>query len=109
MTSQHPAIVSGSTVRGQRYDVLVVGADIKVQYRPVKLGPIIDGLRVVTDGLTVGETIVVSGLQRVRPGSPVTPARSIAAAMATAPSSAAVSEASAPLIFPIGVRAPATM
>jgi RND family efflux transporter MFP subunit len=55
--------------------VLVVGADNKVQYRPVKLGPIIDGLRVVTDGLTVGETIVVSGLQRVRPGSPVTPAR----------------------------------
>jgi len=46
-----------------------------VQYRPVKLGPIIDGLRVVTDGLTAGETIVVSGLQRVRPGSPVTPAR----------------------------------
>ena len=55
--------------------VLVVGADNKVQYRPVKLGPIIDGLRVVTEGLTAGETIVVSGLQRVRPGSPVTPAR----------------------------------
>jgi len=54
--------------------VLVVGADNKVQYRPVKLGPIIDGLRVVTDGLKAGETIVVSGLQRVRPGSPVTPA-----------------------------------
>jgi multidrug efflux system membrane fusion protein len=55
--------------------VLVVGADSKVEYRPVKLGPIIDGLRVVTDGLKAGETIVVSGLQRVRPGSPVTPAR----------------------------------
>jgi RND family efflux transporter MFP subunit len=55
--------------------VLVVGADNKVQYRPVKLGPIIDGLRVVTEGLTAGETVVVSGLQRVRPGSPVTPAR----------------------------------
>ena len=55
--------------------VLVVGADNKVEYRPVKLGPIIDGLRVVTDGLKAGETIVVSGLQRVRPGSPVTPAR----------------------------------
>jgi len=54
---------------------LVVGADNKVQYRPVKLGPIIDGLRVITDGLKPGETIVVNGLQRVRPGSPVTPAR----------------------------------
>ena len=55
--------------------VLVVGADNKVEYRPVKLGPIIDGLRVVTDGLKAGETIVVSGLQRVRPGTPVNPAR----------------------------------
>ena len=55
--------------------VLVVGADNKVQYRPVKLGPIIDGLRVITEGLKPGETIVVNGLQRVRPGSPVTPER----------------------------------
>ena len=53
--------------------VLVVGADNKVQYRPVKLGPIIDGLRVVTDGLHPGETIVVNGLQRVRPGAQVNP------------------------------------
>jgi hypothetical protein len=55
--------------------VLVVGADNKVQYRPVKLGPIIDGLRVITDGLTAGETIVVNGLQRVRPGAVVAPER----------------------------------
>ena len=55
--------------------VLVVGADNKVQYRPVKLGPIIDGLRVVTDGLKQGETIVVNGLQRVRPGATVNPER----------------------------------
>ena len=53
--------------------VLVVGTDNKVQYRPVKLGPIIDGLRVVTDGLHMGETVVVSGLQRVRPGAQVNP------------------------------------
>jgi multidrug efflux system membrane fusion protein len=55
--------------------VLVVGAGNKVEYRPVKLGPIIDGLRVVREGLSSGETIVVNGLQRVRPGSPVTPQR----------------------------------
>jgi multidrug efflux system membrane fusion protein len=53
--------------------VLVVGADNKVEYRPVKLGPVIDGLRVVREGLKVNDTIVVNGLQRVRPGSPVTP------------------------------------
>jgi len=55
--------------------VLVVGADNKVEYRPVKLGPIVDGLRVVREGLSAGDTIVVNGLQRVRPGSPVTPQR----------------------------------
>jgi RND family efflux transporter MFP subunit len=53
--------------------VLVVGAENKVEYRPVKLGPVIDGLRVVREGLKENETIVVNGLQRVRPGSPVTP------------------------------------
>jgi multidrug efflux system membrane fusion protein len=52
--------------------VFVVGADSKAEYRPVKLGPSIDGLRVVRDGLKAGEKIVVNGLQRVRPGSPVT-------------------------------------
>ncbi len=55
--------------------VLVVGADNKVEYRPVKLGPIIDGLRVVREGLKANDTIVVNGLQRVRPGSPVNPQR----------------------------------
>jgi RND family efflux transporter MFP subunit len=65
------AIGTDQTVRY----VLVVGADNKVQYRPVKLGPIIDGLRVVTDGLSAGETIVVNGLQRVRPGAVVAPER----------------------------------
>jgi RND family efflux transporter MFP subunit len=53
--------------------VLVVGADNKVEYRPVKLGPVIDGLRVVREGLKEHDTIVVNGLQRARPGSPITP------------------------------------
>jgi multidrug efflux system membrane fusion protein len=53
--------------------VLVVGADNKALYREVKLGPVIDGLRVVKLGLNGGEMIVVNGLQRVRPGDAVTP------------------------------------
>jgi multidrug efflux system membrane fusion protein len=52
--------------------VFVVGADSKAEYRPVKLGPVIDGLRVVREGLKPGEKIVINGLQRVRPGAPVT-------------------------------------
>jgi len=53
--------------------VLEVNADNKVQYRAVKLGPVVDGLRVVREGLAPGDSIVVNGLQRVRPGMPVTP------------------------------------
>lgn len=56
----------------QKY-VFVLGKDNTLAYRPVKLGPITDGLRVVRDGLHEGDVIVVSGLQRVRPGATVTP------------------------------------
>jgi RND family efflux transporter MFP subunit len=53
--------------------VFVVPPDNHVQYRAVKLGPLVDGLRVVRSGVKAGETIVVSGLQRVRPNVPITP------------------------------------
>jgi RND family efflux transporter MFP subunit len=53
--------------------VLRVGADNKIEYAPVKLGPVIDGLRVVREGLSANDVIVVKGLQQVRPGMPVTP------------------------------------
>ena len=53
--------------------VMVVDAEDKAQYREVTLGASVDGLRIVTAGLKPGERIVVNGLQRVRPGSPVAP------------------------------------
>ncbi|MEJ0034516.1 MAG: efflux RND transporter periplasmic adaptor subunit [Gammaproteobacteria bacterium] len=53
--------------------VFVVPPDNHVQYRAVKLGPLVDGMRVVRSGLKSGETIVISGLQRVRPNAPITP------------------------------------
>ncbi|WP_426194857.1 efflux RND transporter periplasmic adaptor subunit [Massilia sp. DWR3-1-1] len=52
--------------------VFVVKADNTAEYRPVTLGPMVDGLRVVRDGVKPGEKIVVNGLQRVRPGAPIT-------------------------------------
>jgi gold/copper resistance efflux system membrane fusion protein len=58
------------TDQGSRY-VLVVGQDDKTEYRPVELGPVVDGLRVIEQGLQPGERIVVKGL--VRPGMQVTP------------------------------------
>ena len=70
-TAQHDAVLVNDSAIGTdqtvRY-VLVVGPGSKVEYRPVQLGPVIDGLRVVQSGLTAGENIIVNGLQRVRPG-----------------------------------------
>ena len=52
--------------------VYVVDKDGKAEYRAVKLGPVNEGLRIVREGLKPGEKIVVNGLQRVRPGAPIT-------------------------------------
>ncbi|MOA31107.1 Efflux pump periplasmic linker BepF [compost metagenome] len=51
--------------------MLVVGADSKVDYRGIELGPKLEGLRIVRSGLVKGDRIVVNGLQRVRPGAQV--------------------------------------
>ncbi len=48
--------------------VYVVNAEKKVEFRPIKIGPMIDGLRVVKEGLKPGEQVIVEGLLRVRPG-----------------------------------------
>jgi multidrug efflux system membrane fusion protein len=52
--------------------VYVVDANGKAERREVSLGPVVDGLRVVRDGLKPGEQIVVNGLQRVKTGAPIT-------------------------------------
>lgn len=61
-----------STDQNRKF-VFVVGKDNKAEYRPVTLGQQVDGLRIVRDGLKPGEKIVVNGLQRVKPGAPITP------------------------------------
>ncbi len=51
--------------------VWVVGKENTASYRPVTLGPKVDGLRVVRDGLKPGERLVINGLMAVRPGATV--------------------------------------
>jgi multidrug efflux system membrane fusion protein len=53
--------------------VLVLDENNHVQYRAVTLGSKLAGLRVIESGLLGNEEIVISGLQRVRPGAPVDP------------------------------------
>lgn len=61
-----------ATDQDRRY-VLVVNAENLVEHREVELGGSQDQLRVVQSGLKPGERVIVSGLQRARPGSAVTP------------------------------------
>lgn len=49
------------------------GVDHVVEDRTVELGPPHNGMRVVTKGLRSGDMVIVSGLQRVRPGAKVDP------------------------------------
>ena len=57
----------------QRRLVYVLDAENKARQVDVRPGPRIDGYRVIRDGLKGDERIVINGLMRVRPGSPVTP------------------------------------
>ena len=68
----------------QKY-VFVLGKNDTLEYRSVKLGPMTEGLRVVRDGLREGDIVVVSGLQRVRPGATVTPRKVSMAGQASPP------------------------
>ena len=73
---EHPALLIDDRAVGtdqSKKFVLVVGPDRKLQWREVVLGPMVDGLRVVRSGLKGGESIVVNGVQRVRPGMTVAP------------------------------------
>ena len=55
--------------------VYVVADDGVVARRGIKLGPVYEGLRVVREGLSAQEWVIVRGLQRARPGGKVTPNR----------------------------------
>jgi RND family efflux transporter MFP subunit len=75
-TAQHPTMLVNQraigTDQSQKF-VYVVGDKKVAERRTVTLGPVVDGKRVVRSGLEAGEHVIVNGLQRVRPGSPVTP------------------------------------
>ncbi|WP_417020969.1 efflux RND transporter periplasmic adaptor subunit [Candidatus Phyllobacterium onerii] len=53
--------------------VFVVAEDGTVTSKPVRPGPKLYGYRVIREGLTGDETIVINGLMRVRPGGKVKP------------------------------------
>ncbi len=55
------------------YQVAVVGGDNKIEMRTVKVGERSGSLWVIEDGLKAGETVVVEGTQKIKPGAVVNP------------------------------------
>jgi membrane fusion protein, multidrug efflux system len=53
--------------------VFVVKEDDTVEARPVVLGPLDEGLRVIREGLKAEDRVIVDGIQRARVGAKVTP------------------------------------
>jgi membrane fusion protein (multidrug efflux system) len=84
------------------YRVAVIGADNKVEFRPVKVGARIGSLWIIDEGLKSGERVVAEGLQKVRDGLTVNP-KTVPAAPespkptvpATVPTTAAVASTTA--------------
>ncbi len=68
--------------------VSVVGAQGKVEQRPVKTGDRIGEQWLIADGLKPGDTVVVEGVQRARPGSTVKAVMLAPPPPATAPAAA---------------------
>ncbi len=64
--------------------VLVVDAENVARPRYVTLGPVVDGLRVITQGLGPDDNVIVNGLMRARPGAKVTPQQSSTASASPA-------------------------
>ena len=68
------AIPRSAVLSDQQGDyVYVVGHDNVAQQRRVKLGQSTPTTAIVAEGLSSGDSVIVDGIQRVRPGQPVSP------------------------------------
>jgi RND family efflux transporter MFP subunit len=73
-----PDVAIGSD-QGGRY-VLVVNKDNVVEQRKVEIGPLVDTMRVIDQGLSADDRVLVSGMLRAIPGQKVDPQIQAAAA-----------------------------
>ena len=65
-----PEIALSSDQRGRF--LLTVKDDGIVEYKPVEIGALVKGQRVIRKGINKNEKIIVNGIQRARPGAKVT-------------------------------------
>jgi multidrug efflux pump subunit AcrA (membrane-fusion protein) len=86
LSDRHSALLVDERAIGTdqaRKFVFALTSTNTVSYRPVELGPLLDGKRVVRSGLTPAEKIVINGLARIRPGAPVNPQEAVVSVPAT--------------------------
>jgi RND family efflux transporter MFP subunit len=74
--SKHPGLLVPDIALGAdqsgRY-LLVVNDKNVVEYRPVKIGTLVGTMRVISEGISKTDHVIVNGIQRARPGATVTP------------------------------------
>ncbi len=87
MTAKYPALlIDEKALLTDQANKYVLGVEEKdgglvSVYRPVAIGPVIEGRRVIRSGLKAGERIIINGMARLpQPGMPVAPAQPAAAA-----------------------------
>lgn len=69
-----PAVsVTAVMIDGKRHYVYAVGADNKVERRYLEPGPQVGGRQAVLSGLKTGDTVIIGGLHKVKPGDRVEP------------------------------------
>lgn len=73
-SAAHPAILIPDSAIGtdQSSQYVYVVVDQKVERRSIESGRIVDGLRVIEEGLNGDESVVIEGLLQARPGASVT-------------------------------------
>ena len=71
----HAIVLPDRAVQQQlgRYFVTAVGADDKAEARPVKLGPRLGTRWLIVEGVAAGDRVVVEGMLKARPGTPLKP------------------------------------
>ena len=85
--------------QGQRY-LLAVNQKNQVEYRRVKVGRLDEEMRVIEEGISPGDWVIVSGLQRVRPGATVAPQQAPMTAFTGAKKAPTTSPGDASRVYP---------
>lgn len=66
-----PEVAISSDQRGRF--LLTVTKDGTVEYKPIEIGPLLAGMRVISKGIKKDDRVIIKGIQRARPGAKVTP------------------------------------